>query len=182
VRDAEPDDTSTLLMDSIYQVDLTQSPTYQASVMGPNFANLSFGPLNLAVGQELVVHGAYTRPPTTTGTTPTLPFTVEPTAIYLRLQSMQGTMGSMLAVGSDNETGVFVLTPCCTLLQGVPLYVVTNNQTAFVNVTGLSGITPVNSLLVKGMPYYEPQAVTINGVAIPAGTMVMQAKQVHVLQ
>jgi hypothetical protein len=91
-------------------------------------------------------------------------------------------MGSMLAVGSDNETGVFVLTPCCTLLQGVPLYVVTNNQTAFVNVTGLSGITPVNSLLVKGMPYYEPQAVTINGVAIPAGTMVMQAKQVHVLQ
>jgi hypothetical protein len=182
VRDAEPDDTSTLLMDSIYQVDLTANPTYQASVLGPNFANLSFGPQNLAVGQELVVHGAYTKPPTTTGTTPTLPFTVEPTAIYLKLQSMQGTMGSMLAVGSDNETGVFVLTPCCTLLQGVPIYVVTNNQTAFVNVTGLGGITAVNTLLVKGMPYYEPQAVTINGVTIPAGTMVFQARQVHVLQ
>ena len=66
VHDAEPDDTSTLLMDTIYQVDLTANPTYQASVLGPNFANLSFGPQNLAVGQELVVHGAYTKPPTST--------------------------------------------------------------------------------------------------------------------
>jgi hypothetical protein len=94
---------------------------------------------------------------------------------------MQGTMNSMLQIGSDDETGVFILNPCCTLLNGVPIYVVTNNQTAFVNVTGLGGITPVNNLLVKGMPYYEPQATTINGVAIPAGTVVMQAKQVHVL-
>jgi hypothetical protein len=111
-----------------------------------------------------------------------LPYTVEPTAIYLRLQSMQGTLNSIVQIGSDDETGVFILSPCCTLLQGVPLYVVTNNQTAFVNVTGLGALTPVNALLVKGMPYYEPQATTINGVTIPAGALVMQAKQVHVLQ
>ncbi|MGD0221806.1 MAG: hypothetical protein ABSF71_05680 [Terriglobia bacterium] len=182
VRDAEPDDTSTLTMDAIYQVDLTNNPTYTASIMGPNFANLSFGPRNLAVGQELIVHGAYTRPPATSGTGPALPYTVEPTAIYLRLQSMQGTLNSIVQIGSDDETGVFILSPCCTLLQGVPLYVVTNNQTAFVNVTGLGALTPVNALLVKGMPYYEPQATTINGVTIPAGALVMQAKQVHVLQ
>ena len=182
VHDAEPDDISSLIMDSIFQVDLTVNPTYQASVLGPNFANLSFGPQNMAVGQELVVHGAYTRPPTNPGSSTPLPYTVEPTAIYLKLQSMQGTMNSMLAIGSDNETGVFSLTPCCTLLQGVPLYVVTNNQTAYVNVTGLGGITTLNSLLVKGMPYYEPQAVSINGVTIPAKSMIMQAKQVHVLQ
>ncbi len=182
VHDAEPDDTSTLLMDSVYQVDLTANPTYQSSILGPNFANLSFGPKNLAVGQELVVHGAYTKPTAPTGGVATAPFTVEPTAIYLKLQSMQGTMGSMLAIGSDDATGVFLLNPCCTLLQGVPLYVVTNNQTAYVNVTGLNGITTVNSLLVKGMPYYEAQPVTINGVTIPAGSMVFQAKQVHVLQ
>src|SRR5208283_1614567 len=124
VRDAEPDDTSTLLMDGIYQIDLTDNPTYTASIMGPNFANLSFAAQNLAVGQELVVHGAYTKPATTSGG-PHLPFTVEPTEIYLRLQSMQGTMGSMVQVGSDNETGVFILTPCCTLLNGTPIYVVT---------------------------------------------------------
>jgi hypothetical protein len=183
VHEAEPDDTSTIPNDSIFQVDLTDNPTYQASVLGPNFANLSFGPLNLAVGQELVVHGAYTKPPaTTTGAPSTLPFTVEPTAIYLKLQSMQGTLNSMLAIGSDDATGVFILSPCCTLLNGVPIYVVTNSQTAYVNVTGLGGITSLNSLLVKGMPYYEPQAITINGVNIPAGTLVFQAKQVHVLQ
>jgi hypothetical protein len=178
VRDAEPDDTSTLIMDAIYQVDLTANPTYQASVMGPNFANLSFGPQNLAVGQELVVHGAYTKPPASTS----LPFLVEPTEIYLKLQSMQGTMNSMLQIGSDDETGVFTLTPCCTLLNGTPIYVVTNNQTTFTNVTGLAALTSVNTLLIRGMPYYEPQAVTINGVTIPAGTLVVQAKQVHVLQ
>ena len=94
---------------------------------------------------------------------------------------MQGTMNSMLQIGSDDLTGVFVLSPCCQFLQGVPLYVVTNNQTAYVNVTGLSALTPVQTLLVKGMPYYEPKAVTINGVTIPAGTLVLQAKQVHVL-
>lgn len=178
VRDAEPDDTSTIAMDSIFQVNLDSNPTYQASVLGPNFANLSFGPQNLTVGQELVVHGAYTKPPTGSS----LPFTVEPTAIYLKLQSMQGTLNSMLQIGSDDITGVFILTPCCSLLNGVPIYVVTNNQTAFVGVTGLGGINALNNLVVKGMPYYEPQAVTINGVNIPAGTLVFQAKQVHVIQ
>jgi hypothetical protein len=178
VRDAEPDDTGTLAMDSIYQVDLTTNPTYQASVMGPNFANLSFGPQNLSVGQELVVHGAYTRPPSGT----TIPYTVEPTAIYLKMQSMQGTLNSLLQVGSDDATGVFILTPCCSLLNGVPIYVVTNNQTAYVGATGLAAVTTVHPLVVKGMPYYEAQSVTINGVVIPAGTLVFQAKQVHVLQ
>ena len=182
VHDAEPDDTSTLLMDSIYQVDLTANPTYQVSALGPNFANLSFGPQNMAVGQELVVHGAYTKPPTPVGAFSSLPFTVVPTAIYLKLQSMQGAMGSMLKIGSDDATGVFTLNPCCALLQGVPIYVVTNNQTAYVNTTGLGAITTLNTLLVKGMPYYESHAVTLNGVTIPAGTLVFQAKQVHVLQ
>jgi len=115
------------------------------------------------------------------GSVSPLPFTVEPTAIYLRLQSMQGTMSSMLQIGSDDATGVFVLTPCCTLLQGVPIYVVTNNQTAYVNVPGLGGLTTLNSLVVKGMPYYESQAININGFTIPAGTLVFQALQVHVI-
>ena len=88
----------------------------------------------------------------------------------------------MLQLGSDNLTGAFILNPCCTLLQGTPIYVLTNNQTTFLNVTGLGGLTPQASLLVKGMPYYEPQASVINGVTIPAGTMVLQAKQVHLMQ
>jgi len=32
------------------------------------------------------------------------------------------------------------------------------------------------------LPFYEVQAQTISGVAVPAGTMVILAKQVHKLQ
>ena len=150
--------------------------------MGPNFANLGFGPRNLAVGQEVVVHGAYTKPPASTGSKSSLPVTVDPSAIFLKLQSLQGSFGSIVQVGSDNLTGAFVLNPCCTLLQGAPIYVLTNNQTTFVNTSGLGGLTSQEGLLVKGMPFFEPQAGTINGVPIPAGTLVVEAKQVRRLQ
>jgi hypothetical protein len=177
----EPQASSTISLDSLFQVDLSSNPTYQVSALGPNFANLSFGAANLAVGQQVVVHGSFTKPPTTTGSGPKQLGTIAPTAIFLKLQSMQGTLGSILQIGSDDRTGAVVLNPCCTLLQGAPIYVLTNNQTNYVNVTGLGGLAPQNSLLVKGMPFYEPQASTINGVSIPAGTLVVQAKQVHLL-
>ena len=182
VRDAEPQDPFNIALDSIFQVNLSSNPTFQVSALGPNFADLAFGPTKLAVGQEVVVHGAYTKPPTTTGSGPKLLGTITPTAIFLKLQSLQGNLGSIVQIGSDDLTGAFVLNPCCTLLQGALLYVLTNNQTTYVNVTGLGGLTPQDSLLVKGMPFFEPQASTINGVSIPAGTLVVQAKQVHRLQ
>jgi len=184
VRDAEPDNPSSITMDTLFKVDLTSNPTYQASALGPNFANLGFGPLNLAVGQELVVHGTYVTSPTSTtgGVSTALPTVITPSAIYLKLQSIQGSLGPMIQIGSDNLTGAFVLNPCCSLLQGVPIYVLTNNQTNFLNATGLADLTQQSPLLVKGMSYYEPQASVINGVPVPAGTMVLQAQQVHVLQ
>jgi len=62
--------------------------------------------------------------------------------------------------------------------------VLTSNQTAFVNVSGLSSLSGHGtqpSLLVKGLPFFEVQAQTINGVPVPAGTLVIVAKQVHQL-
>lgn len=182
VRDAEPMDSTRITLDSIFQVNLTSATTFQISALGPNFANLGFGPRNLAVGQEVVVHGAYTGVPGPTGSKSNLLVTVDPSAIFLKLQSLQGSLSSIVQVGSDNLTGAFVLGPCCTLLQGAPIYVLTNNQTTFLNSNGLGGLTPQDVLLVKGMPFFEPQAGTINGVPIPAGTLVVQAKQVHRLQ
>jgi hypothetical protein len=182
VRDAEPMDSTRITLDSIFQVNLTSATTFQISALGPNFANLGFGPRNLAVGQEVVVHGAYTGVPGPTGSKSNLLVTVDPSAIFLKLQSLQGSLSSIVQVGSDNLTGAFVLGPCCTLLQGAPIYVLTNNQTTFLNSNGLGGLTPQDVLLVKGMPFFEPQAGTINGVPIPAGTLVIQAKQVHRLQ
>ncbi len=91
VHDAEPDDTCTIPNDSIFQVDLTDDPTYQASIMGPNFANLSFGPAEFGRGSGAGGPWSLHKTSRTTPGYSPLPFTVEPTAIYLRLQSMQGT-------------------------------------------------------------------------------------------
>ena len=82
-------------------------------------------------------------------------------------------------------TGAFKFSPCPIMFQGTPTMVLTNNQTTFVNLTGLSSLSgnPAQpTLMVKGLPFFEPQATTINGVPVPAGTLVMLAKQVHQLQ
>ena len=185
VHDAEPDTPSDLVMDTIFQVNPVYGTTYQASALGPNFANLTFGAQNLAVGQEVVVHGAYTKPPTSSSTSPLTPVqltTVEPSAVFLKYQSLQGNLGSMLKIGSDDLTGAFTLNPCCTLWKGAPIYVITNNQTRYVNASGLGSFSSQASMLIKGLPIFERNAMIVNGVSIPAGSMVLQAKQVHILQ
>jgi hypothetical protein len=179
VREQEPGTGSFIARDSIVLVNVSPTTTYQFSSRSTNFANLVFGPSALAVGQEVVVHGPYTL---TTG----LPTSVAADSrgdlkVYLKLQALQGSFAPPFLVppGSDDKTGAFQLAACCTLLQGTPVYVITNNQTTFVNVSGLSGLVPQRALLVKGLPFFQPQAVTINGVPVPAGTLVVLAKQVH---
>lgn len=178
VRQEEPDDSSTLPLDSIVEVDASSSTAYQFSSRSSNFANLTFDPTALAVGQEVVVHGPF-KLAAITGTQPTV---VAADKVYLKLQSMQGTILSLLQAASDDKTGAFRLTPCCTLLQGAPIYVLTNNQTAFVNVAGLGELNTQSSLLVKGLPFFQPLGGNINGVSVPPGTLVLLAKQVHQLQ
>jgi hypothetical protein len=181
MRDVEPNDPSTATLDTICVVNVTGSTTYQYSSRSANFANLPFGPGNITVGQEVVVHGQVTPPGTGT---PSLPATVAASKVYDKLQSIQGSFSSLVQVGQDNKTGAFVFTPCPTLFQGTPIMVLTSNQTAFVNLSGLSSLTgPPNqpALVVKGLPFFEAQAQTINGVPVPAGTLVILAKQVHQL-
>jgi len=178
VRQEEPDDSTSVPLDSIVEVDLSSSTTYQFSSRSANFAYLTFDPTALAVGQEVVVHGPF-KLAAIAGAQPT---TVAADKIYLKLQSMQGNIVSLLQAASDDKTDAFQLTPCCTLLQGAPIYVLTNNQTAFVNVAGLGELNPQYSLLVKGLPFFQPLGGNINGVTVPPGTLVLLAKQVHQLQ
>ena len=70
-----------------------------------------------------------------------------------------------------------------TLLQqgdaaALPIYVFTNSATAFVNTSGLTTLRSPPAILVKGLLFLEPQSVTINGVTVPAGKLVMLAKTV----
>ncbi|MGA2611077.1 MAG: DUF5666 domain-containing protein [Terriglobia bacterium] len=179
MRDVEPNNSFVATPDTLCTVNLTASTTYQYSSRSANFANLPFGPSNIAVGQEVVVHG-----PVRQSGPPSLPTTVVAGKVYDKLQSIQGSFSSLVQVAKDDKTGAFAFTPCPTLFQGTPTMVLTSNQTAFVNVSGLSSLSGHGtqpSLLVKGLPFFEVQAQTINGVPVPAGTLVIVAKQVHQL-
>jgi hypothetical protein len=185
-RDVEPNDPSFVELDSIPQVNLSSSTTYQYSSRNVNFANLPFGPANINVGQEVIVHGLVTPPRGTSGSgAPPLPTIVTAYKVYDKLQSIQGSFAALVQVAGDNKTGAFTFSPCPVMFQQTPTMVLTNNQTTFVNLNGLSSLTGGSSgsptLLVKGLPFFEQQAQTIYGVPVSAGTLVILAKQVHAL-
>ncbi len=175
VREEEPDDSWNVPLDSVVVVNVSPTTTFQYSSRPTNFANLPFDATAVAPGQELIVHGKYTI-------TADQPTTVDANMIFLKLQTVQGNLASLVQAGSDGKTGAFRFAPAGTLLQGAPILVFTNNETVFINVFGLAQLTPQGILLVRGLPFYQTQAGTINGVAVPAGTLVITARQVHQLQ
>ena len=185
VRDVEPNAAVVVLRNTMVTVNTQSATTYQYSSRSANFANLPFGPANINVGQEIVVHGFVNEPTASSGTgAPALPTLVTAYKIYDKLQSIQGTFSALVQAAADGKTGAFSFTPCGALFQSTPALVLTNGQTNFVNLTGLSALNgPATSsnLLVQGLPFYEQQAQTINGVAVPAGTLVILARQVHQL-
>lgn len=181
VHEEEPDSGFFVPLDTVVVVNVSSSTGYQFSSPSANFANLSFSPAAIVPGLELVVHGTFTVPPSPPAPALPPPTTVAADKIYLKLQTVQGSFSSPLQTGSDDKTGAFYLAPCPRLIQGVPVLVVNNNQTAFVNVIGLNELTSQATLLVKGLPFFEPQATTVNGVPVPAGTLVLLAQEVHQL-
>ena len=184
-RDLEPNDASVLEPNTIAVVNLSSSTTYQYSSRSVNFANLAFAPNNINVGQEVVVHGLVTEGTQASSSgAPAIPTTVTAYKVYDKLQSIQGSFSPLVQVAKDDKSGAFVFTPCSTLFQGTPTMVLTSNQTVFLNLTGLSSLSGPGTqpaLLVQGLPFFETQAQTINGVPVPAGTLVILAKQVHQL-
>jgi hypothetical protein len=175
VREEEPDNAYDVALDSVVVVNVTENTTFQYSARPTNFLNLPFDATAMTPGQELIVHGKYTK-------TTDQPTTVDADMIVLKLQTMQGGLSSLVRVGADGRTGVFSFAPGASLLQGSPVLVFTNNQTVFLNVFGLGDLRPQAILLVRGLPFYQTQATTINNVPVPAGTLVIAARQIHQLQ
>lgn len=173
IAETQPESAFVAPVDSVLQVDVTPTTKFDYSSRAVNFASLPFDASSLAVGQQIVVHG-----PTSSGTVNDQT-TVDAQSIYLKLQTHDGTFSSLVSAGSDDRTGAFWLKSCCTIFQESPILVFTNHDTSFLNVVGLSALTPQPDLVIKGLLYYEPSSVTINGVTVPAGTLVMLADQVH---
>ncbi len=194
VRDEQPDDTFSIPFDSEVVVNISTSTTapttYQYSSRTVNFTSpaLTFDSTALAVGQEVIVYGPFTPAPSGSGGS----ITVAAEQVYLKMQTLQGSFNGLVEASPDDRTGAFQLAPCCSLLQGAPIYVLTTGaitspttnlpfHTRFLGVPGLNELTTQSSLLIKGLPFFEPNGGTINGVTVPPGTLVILAKQVHQL-
>lgn len=174
VSEEQPEFAAGLPLERIYTVNLSSSTRYQISSHSVNFASLPFDPTALETGQGVVVHGPFTK--ASDGTV-----TIAANSVYLRLQTHEGNFVSLVSAGSDDRTGAFWMAPCGTLLQGQSFLVLTNNQTQFVNVPGLSGLTVQPSLLLKGLLFFDGQGGTVSGVSVPAQTPVFVVNQVHQL-
>lgn len=179
IREEEPEDQFDVPLNAVAIVNVSPTTVYQFSSRSANFANLPFDASALAVGQEVVVHGVFTKPP---AQNPVPPVTIASDKVYVKLQTDQGHFSSIVSAGSDNKTGAFWLIPCSGLFQGARILVLTNSQTTFLNLSGLSALAAQPALAAKGLLFFELQGKTVNGVPVPPKTLVLVAKQVHQLQ
>jgi hypothetical protein len=179
VRDQEPSTTngsgnSVPLGEPPVVVNVLPTTGFHFSSPSTNFADLVPDAAYLVPGQQVVVQGTYLAPASGS----TSPSTINAQDIYIPLQSVQGQFVSVLAAGADNLTGGFSFSTCSNVYQGLPLYVVTNAQTDFLNVSGLSGLTPAPPLVVRGLLFFDQPGGEFEGVQIPSGSLVMFTKKV----
>ncbi len=179
VRETQPNDATDIPVDTAVTVNVSSSTTYGAYLLSSDLAslansgNLALGPSTLAPGEEVVVSGVFSKP--TSG-----PVNVVADSISQQLQSVQGQFSALAGTpGSDNKTGGFQLVPCNGLLSNYPFMVVTDAQTDFVNTSGLSTLSPTSSVLARGLMFFAANGTTLNGINIPAGTMVLLARSVR---
>ncbi len=179
VRETEPPDTSGVPNSTPVTVYVSQPTTFNPLLISTDLnslassGNLTFAANTLVPGQEVVVHGVFSE--ASGGTT-----TVTANSVYPRFQAVQGTFSSLAgSPGSDNKTGAFQMAPCGSLLSSNPFMVVTDAQTVFENTSGLSTLSPTTSMLARGQMYLDRNGSTINGVRIPAGTLVLLANKVR---
>jgi Domain of unknown function (DUF4382)/Domain of unknown function (DUF5666) len=181
VRETEPTDPTEIPNSTAVTVYVSQSTTFNPLLLSPDLVslassgNLSFDPTTITPGQEVIVHGVFSK---ASGG----PTTVAANSVYPRYQAVQGTFSSLVGTpGTDNKTGAFQMAPCNGLLSSNPFLVVTDGQTTFENTSGLGTLSPTTPMLVRGLSFFNLKNTTISGTGtpVPAGTMVLLAKQVR---
>lgn len=173
VRAEDPDRNIVVPLDSVVTVNLSPGTVFQTSPQPDSLSALAFAPDSVAVGQELLVHGQFTA-------AVDLPTVVDASSVYLRSQTLQGGLSSFVEVASDGRTGAFWFSGCSTFLQTTPIMVMTTvSDTTFINVFGLSELSSQATLYVRGFPYFVKDATVIRGVPVPAGTLVLFARQIR---
>jgi hypothetical protein len=180
VQEENPDVSSRVALFSPLTINIVpSSTTFGIAAQAADFANFSFGPANLAVGQRVVVHGTL---PSGSGTVQT----ATARSVFLGFQSILGNLStnpSTPVSTNDGVDGGFTLVPCSPLFQPAQITVLSGQLTAFVGISNLYSLnnTGTHFLLVKGLLFNE-QSTTSFGVEswiVPAKVQV--ASQVHQL-
>lgn len=180
-RETQPEDTTDIPANTPITVNVSSSTTFNPYLVSSDLAslassgNLAVDDTTLTPGQEVIVNGVFSKP--SAG-----PISVAANSVYPRPQAVQGTFSSLVgAPGSDNKTGAFQMAPCGGIWGSNPLMVVTDAQTNFVGNGGLTTLTPTSPLVVRGLTFFNLTGTTITGTGtpVPAGTMVLLAKQVR---
>jgi hypothetical protein len=181
VQQENPDVSSRVPVFSLLTVNLSaSSTTFGISAQGADFANFSYGPSSLAVGQRVVVHGTLPSGSATASS-------ATARSVFLRPQSILGNLSTNsstpVTIASDGVDGGFTLVPCSPLFQNAPITTLVNQQTVYSGLANLSALNNPSShlLLVKGLLFYEQSTTTV-GVeswTVPAG--VQAATEVHQL-
>jgi Domain of unknown function (DUF4382)/Domain of unknown function (DUF5666) len=176
VRQEAPDVAAIVPLQSNLTVTVNSSTTFGISAPSVNQGNLPFDASALGVGQAVVVHGIAQASP---------PASMTADAVFLSLQSIVGNFSPtpQPVIGNDEATGGFTLVPCSTLFGGQNITVFTFNSTTFPGVANsqLGGLTSTPTLVTKGLIFFSPITVNVNGEsALPPAT-VEEANQVHQL-
>jgi hypothetical protein len=180
VQEENPDVSSRVALFSLLTVNTApSSTTFGLTAQAANFANFSYGPADLAVGQRVVVHGTL---PSGSGTAQS----ATARSIFLGLQSVLGNLStnpSTPVTTTDGVDGGFTLVPCSPLFQPAQITVLSALRTDFVGIANLNSLTAPGAhfLLVKGLLFYE-QDIASYGVerwTVPANVQV--ATEVHQL-
>ena len=180
VQEENPDVSTRVALFSPLTVNIApSSTTFGVTAQAADFADFSFGPANLAVGQRVVFHGTL---PSGSGTTQT----AAARSIFLGLESILGNLStnpSTPVTTNDGVDGGFTLVPCSPLFQPAQITVLSALQTTFVGITNLNSLTATGThfLLVKGLLFYEQETASygVEGWTVPANVQV--ATEVHQL-
>ena len=181
VRAEMPSPVASLALLSSVTVSISSSTKFGLASESTNADGLDYSSAGVGVGQEVVVHGPL--PQAAPGSGAGSAATIQASTVFLRPQALLGNFVKLLGGSSSegNNQGGFTFMPCEPLLQGQTMPVFTFEGTQFTGISGLNQLTPSAEIVVKGLLFYMPQSVTINGIAVQPPTMLFEAKGVHQL-
>jgi Domain of unknown function (DUF5666)/Domain of unknown function (DUF4382) len=141
--------SASIPVDSVYTVNLSAVTKYDICFIGNSFTNQVFNGTSLVVGQRIFVGGTYQSN------------TFTPEMVSLRRQGVVGSLVPASVTVTNVNQGSFSMQndALMSYSAGGPFTVFTGNNTVFVNINGLAGLSSAGStnLIAGGLVVLDQQ-------------------------